>query len=252
MDESKVVLDFLHTDRSNSKILALDGLFKTYSLDIENVIRKYYGSQFLGEDKSINKAELLIGFIRNIVTLTQYRYIKPIIDSPSLVFVRGQRTSEEYAIDIIIGWLLEDFILELLRYNGLEVDLCGVDSSRIFLSSRKGLKKVQVTADFIVKENGKGFDIKSDLKGTWELQKRVDIKEKSFQDMIDSKTALVCVDVVNARIRFLSKELLQIQGISSYGQWKFRNPSMDNKEMYGIPLQLVKVMQPPDLVKALK
>jgi len=53
---------------------------------------------------------------------------------------------------------------------------------------------------------------------------------------------------INARIRFVSKESMDKKGIRSYSQWRFRNPRMDNEEMYAMPLEHVRAVQPPELI----
>lgn len=244
-----IVLDFLLTERSINKINNLKATFQKFNLNIENTIREKYGNKYYDNERKIEKSELMIGFLNNGVYLYQYRFIKPIIDSPSLTFVRGMRTSEEYAIDLIVGWLIEDLIVKLLENKNLTIIPFGVDKERNFLSSRKGSKRVEVTADFVVKQSNKGFDIKSDLNGTWQTQQQIDIKEEGFNAIISKGIAIIGVDIMNRELFLLSKEFLKYANFES---WKFINPRMDRKTMYGIPLNFAKKVNADELAEFLK
>lgn len=109
----------------------------------------------------------------------------------NMSFNKDSRTSVEYGIDLIYGWLAEDMVAQFLTKNGFGVKRTGVDSERKFLKS----SQIKSDLDISVLHQGvwKQFDIYFDSNGYWYKYNKIDIRESKWKELQRSNAGMLCV-----------------------------------------------------------
>lgn len=103
-------------------------------------------------------------------------------------FNRDVRSAEEYAVDLIFGWMVEDLIVEFLSINGFSVELVGVDRDRQFLEN----KNIKSDLDLLVNNVAK-FDVYFDSGGYWNKTDRLDVRESKWKQIVNDSASIICV-----------------------------------------------------------
>lgn len=91
---------------------------------------------------------------------------------------RDFRTPMQYAQDLVCSWLYEDYLLDRLKINGLNIELSGEDRKRKILSTTK----ISSASDYLIEYNGKRafIELANDYTGYWKKQKKCDLRDDKF------------------------------------------------------------------------
>ena len=110
-------------EKYKSKVkLAKDFVFKNLSMDI---------TQSFIIDKWDEDVSLCLNILNDEVTFDNEKYIESVLGHAR--HRRDQRSSLEYACDLMVGWLLEDSIVKILNDMGYNTSLNGADKHRKLL-----------------------------------------------------------------------------------------------------------------------
>jgi len=92
---------------------------------------------------------------------------------------RDSRLPIAYAQDLICSWIFEDYLLENLKENGLDIRLSGNDKLRKILNVRK----VSSNSDYLVTIGRKNIfiELANDYKGYWKKNKVCDLRDDKFK-----------------------------------------------------------------------
>ena len=109
----------------------------------------------------------------------------------NISFNKDSRSSVEYGIDLIYGWLAEDMVNEFLAKNGFAVKKSGVDKDRKFLKSSNIKSDLDISVGF----NGvwKSYDIYFDSGGYWNKYNKMDVRESKWKELEKTGAAMICV-----------------------------------------------------------
>ena len=105
---------------------------------------------------------------------------------------RMGRGVDEFAIDIILGWLEEDVIMHFMRKKGKDFELSGTDSHRQFSFN----KNIRTTSDFISKSDKKitFIELSSDHTGFVKKNGKLDLRDNKLTNMIKEELdTFVCI-----------------------------------------------------------
>lgn len=113
-----------------------------------------------------------------------------------LIHFRDSRKPHEYAVDLILGWLIEDGLLSALMARGLNVKLDGRDRHREIL----GEFQISTQPDLRVKTpTGKRVvEIVADWKGIWRRGNHADLRDKKFAKLVSERAVMLGVAPVTA------------------------------------------------------
>lgn len=131
---------------------------------------------------------------------------------------RDQRTAEEYACDLLLGWVVEDSIIRLINLLGYECKVISDDKKREFL------KRPTSKVDILVKdEKGKEalIELVADNTGFWKKTKKLHLREQKYDRLLKQNGVLFGLD-------FQNKDFL----ISKVGDLVV-NKKIDRHFMYG-------------------
>ena len=106
---------------------------------------------------------------------------------------RDKRNSLEYACDLIVGWTIEDCIVEILNKMGYSTSLNGADKDR------KLLLNPTSDSDLKILINGKKVVIEqvNDFTGYWKRTKHVPLRDKKYVHLKNENSLLFGIDFKN-------------------------------------------------------
>jgi len=140
--------------------------------DISKIIERYKGEYFPGgPEKSVCFTQIISKDLDGSV----YDYLNEKCD---LAHLRNARLPYEYAIDLVLGWLIEDAVLVVLEERGRKAVLSGNDRYREFLSPRKISTQPDVRVDFAC--GARLLEVFADWKGTWRSQNHADLRDNKY------------------------------------------------------------------------
>lgn len=148
---------------------------------------------------------------------------------------RDARTPMQYAMDLAASWVMEDYIIEQLKNNGLSVSRAGEDKERVVLAG----KNVSSNSDCLVEYNGKcrKLELMNDYKGYWNRYKKMDLRDDKFINLQNEKSLFLGVSTSDKKYLLLNfaKEIN-----ASYSSYHYAY----HKPAYSIRIT-------PDMLKAL-
>lgn len=131
--------------------------------------------------------------------------LKDILDSCK--HHKDHRSSLEYGKDLLLGWIVEDYVFDLLRLNnpGISILKSGEDSHRKFLRG----SSIKSTSDFIVATDNKKFFIEliSDFKNFWKTNRACHLRDKKLSYLkrasLKIDTYILALDIVEKTFQFI-------------------------------------------------
>ncbi len=161
-------LSEVYSDKVDSCVSAINHL----GYDVAKIIKKYKGEFFPdGPEKSICFTQVINKDLSDEV----YDYLKI---KCNLSHFKDSRQSYEYGIDLILGWLIEDAVLALLKEKGKKAVLSGHDRYREFLSARKISTQPDISVQFNTGE--RPLEIFSDWTSTWRSKNHADLRDNKY------------------------------------------------------------------------
>jgi hypothetical protein len=124
---------------------------------------------------------------------------------------QDSRSPKQFSKDLILGWLIEDALLELLQQNNFQAQLNGGDSDRVIETN---LSNVSTDAD--LKVNGNAVEVVTDYGGWWQSHDEMHIREWKVDNM-NNNDYLIGIDLDSQSIFFSKfKDIDIVQHIESY------------------------------------
>jgi hypothetical protein len=156
------------------------------------LLAKYAGACF--RDSPLAKREVFWRLLDGSLDDTTRDYLDA--KCAPLRHFRDGRKPHEYAVDLMLGWLIEDAVLAVLKVRGLDAELDGKDRERDFLSA----SEVSTRPDITVKTRfGKrAVEIYADWKETWRKYDRIDLRDKKFERLRAKRVVLFGVAPLTA------------------------------------------------------
>jgi hypothetical protein len=211
LDKVQALREFVEKERGK-------GEFEAY------IKGKFGDSTF--QDSPLKKTEFVLALANSNLPIEHWMLVRERLRD--LAYLTGQRHSEEYALDLVVGWICEELVADQLRTSEgvASVQLVGIDRARDF--ARVGIR---VTADLEVEfADGRkaSVDLYISFGGTWTANGQIDLKKGKF-DAINKGTLdfVLAMDLDTKNLYVIGKnELHGIKGVS--------NASMDGKTTYGV------------------
>jgi hypothetical protein len=166
----------LSSEKLRQRVSGLSLIESHLDSSIEDILRSYAGKNF--KDSRIDKGE----FFKECLSLDLSESSEKLISERCrLAFHRDMRSSIEYGLDLVFGWLSEDLILEVLRGKGIEVELAGEDRHREFLTPNQ----IGTSSDFRIAIGGKirSLEIVFSWNSYWKNTDSWDIRDSKFRHL---------------------------------------------------------------------
>jgi hypothetical protein len=159
--------------------------------------------------------------------------------------MRDRRTPLEYGCDLVLGWGMEDCIVDFLPRFGVEIDLVGCDSDREFL----GRFEVSTDSDAEVGFGGvsRKLELVFDQTGYWSRNGSAEFRDSKFEKIKNEGFLVLGVSVLDATgFVYDSESPLSPKAryIKKHAPWNKPAYSIGNMRDVLVPLEDI-----PDLVK---
>lgn len=182
-DTSKEEHFSFQDDKYLSKVqLARDFIFKNMNMDL----KKFLTLKNWDEDIS-----LCMDIFDDNVTSDDEEYIKSVLGYAT--HRRDKRSSLEYACDLMVGWIIEDCVVDILNEIGYKTSLNGADKNR------KLLLDPTTDSDLKISIDGEEVLIESinDFTGYWKKTKHVPLRDNKYLHLKQENSLLFGIDYVN-------------------------------------------------------
>lgn len=155
---------------------------------LADLVAETFGeSRFAGTE--LPKAVVVGELLHDRLSLASWRFIRERLRAqPHLT---DRRHTEEYAFDVALGWLTEEFIVSQLRSRmpaGTRVTLEGVDRERDFLP-----KGIRASPDVAVASADRRLSLELfvDHRGAWRRNKGMDLKKGKVAHLRSGETDFI-------------------------------------------------------------
>jgi len=143
---------------------------------VNDVVASYGATRF--PDSNLEKKEAFKQVIAKELSPSVHEYFT---EKCSLTYHRDRRQPHEYAVDLILGWIVEDAVVRAIeRY--------GHDRYREFLSARK----ISTQPDMIIqgRTTNRLLEIFSDWKDTWKKRGHADLRDRKYERLVAEQALL--------------------------------------------------------------
>ncbi len=158
-------------------------------------IESNFGSNFedfIEEENWEESTDLCSNVLNDCLREEDEDYLNEKLD---LAHLRDRRRPVEYACDLIVGWVLEDGILRILREEmDLETNLSSADKNRKFL------KSPDATPDMtVIKSDGTEIplELAQDFTGYWQKNNKIDLRDNKYVNIKEEDGVLLGLDFEN-------------------------------------------------------
>lgn len=172
------------TDEYKKKVNSCSSAIDALGVGLSDIVIKYKNIYFPkdGPEKFTCIQQIIAGELSTEI----YDYLEK---ECSLPHFQDSRAAYEYAIDLVLGWLIEDAVLLLLSDKGKKAILSGEDRFREFLNPRK--ISTQPDIRFRSKAGEKMLEIFADWKGTWRNKNHADLRDNKFAKLREHKAVML-------------------------------------------------------------
>jgi len=150
-------------------------------------------TSFIKEEYKANELkEIFLRIIKNTFDQKTISFLKEKLGNMNRF--RDQRTAEEYACDLLLGWIVEDSLIKLIINLGYECSVISDDKKREFL------KRPTSKVDILIKnKEGKEalVELVTDNTGFWKKTKKLHLREQKYEKLLKQKGVLLGLDFSN-------------------------------------------------------
>jgi len=174
------------------KIASCNRALNLVGVTRQSLLQKYDGVRF--RDSSLSKRAVFECLLEGNLEAATLDYFTA--KCAPLIHFRDSRKPHEYAVDLVLGWLIEDGLLAVLKARGLRVKLDGRDRHREILgefqiSAQPDLRVETATGSRVV-------EIFADWKGTWRRKNHADLRDKKFGKLVSERAVMLGVSPITA------------------------------------------------------
>lgn len=201
-------------------------------------VMKHLGYNLLDYIKLCNWKEnykLCNNLINDCVTGENKRYLEKKLGG--LSHLKDRRSNEEYALDLILGWAVEDAMRDIFNETlQLNTSLNSADKNRKFLTNP------EASSDFIIyyKDQEHYVEIISDYTGFWQRISRVHLRDDKFLNLKAEDGIFLGIDFRNSKFLILKVKSIEgnrvrrIQNHRPYGGKPAYEISLETSDFYQI------------------
>ena len=185
------MFEYLNPNYSN-KIDSCIKSLKEFEISKEDLAKKYQKVFFRGSE--IEKLETFLNLLnfKKIDTKT-VTYLNSKCDN--LKHFKDRRQGFEYAVALMLGWLIEDGIALFLNKNKVKTSLDGSDSNREFLP----FAQISATPDLIIeKDIAQAIEVFCDWSNTWASYDHADFRDQKFHKLKQKNSLVLGISPKNS------------------------------------------------------
>jgi hypothetical protein len=209
------------SEKLRQRVAGLSLIESHLAMPLDDVLRSYIGTSF--KDTKIDKEM----FFRECLALDLSESSERLLaERCKLNFHRDMRSSVEYGLDLVFGWLSEDLVLEVLRGKGITVELAGQDRHREFLLPNE----IGTSSDFNIelKDKIRPLEIVFSWNNYWKNTDTWDLRDSKFRHLTRPGEESLCLGI---ELPSLDGFLIDMQNFKE-SFIRRPNPAWGNKNSY--------------------
>lgn len=188
-------------------------------MDIYNLLPQFIGDKILNVALRLNYSEPNILILKGDESSLRERYPDVYKNLLSCNHHKDSRTFLEYGQNLVASWIFEDYLIETLSNNGINVIHAGADKKREILP---GIK-VSSSSDSSVTYGGKTrlLEIMTDYTGYWNRTLKIDLRDCKYEKMRDSESLFLGISIKDRKYVLIDfKEKIEATYISCHYAYK--------------------------------
>jgi len=108
--------------------------------------------------------------------------------------LKDERSNYEYALDLIMGWMIEDLIIDLINQETLHAS---ADKDREFLENPEADADLEIDLE----NNSIPLEIVNDYTGFWKNKRELsNLRDSKFQNLKEEDALILGIDMENRKI----------------------------------------------------
>jgi hypothetical protein len=185
------MFEYLNSNYSN-KIDSCIKSLKEFEILKVDLAKKYQKVFFRGSE--IEKLETFLNLLNfKRIDAKTVTYLNSKCDN--LKHFKDRRQGFEYAVDLMLGWLIEDGVALFLNKNNVKTSLGGTDSNREFLT----FSEISATPDLIIdKDITQNIEVFCDWSNTWARYNHADFRDQKFQKLKQKNSLVLGISPKNS------------------------------------------------------
>lgn len=158
------------------KIQSCKKAIRIFDVNRDHYIEKYKNINF--KNSHISKIQTFLNLLNQDIEQETKDFLNNRCDK--LLHFKDHRSGYEYAIDLMLGWLIEDAVLFYLKQFNIIASADGADAQREFLKAGE----ISSNSDIkIYGEYNKNLEVFCDWQGTWSKWNHADFRDNKFKKM---------------------------------------------------------------------
>ena len=162
-------------------------------IQLETIIKNYKDKKM--SESEIDKSEFFKSILKKDLKEEHITYMNNKLEK--LQHFRDHRKPYEYGIDLVLGWIIEDGVLELLKQSEIHSILTGNDRYREFLHPRKISTQPDIEIE-TNKKNKKLLEIMFSWKDTWNKKGHIDLRDSKLKKLKEHKALFLGIEPISS------------------------------------------------------
>jgi len=166
----------------------------------EDLVKRNSGlsiAEFVDEQCWNEDTELITHLIKDNLTENEFAYLEEKLGD--LGHLKDNRSCEEYALDLVTGWLIEDIFVYILS-NKHDVERQSADKEREFLGSPNADSDLAIT----INDKETPLEVTHDNSGFWQREEVWStLRDSKFENLKDENALILGLDMKNKEIFLL-------------------------------------------------
>lgn len=213
----------MNSAKIRQRVQGLSLVERGLELSLGEVISSYSGKFF--SQSSVSKSEFFHQCLDFNLSPESKTFI---LERCQLAFHKDARSTIEYGLELVYGWLSEDLVLQALKNLGCEVELFGSDKNREFLNE----SNISTNSDFRMQlgSKSKKLEVVFSWNGTWAKTDTWDLRESKFRRLTSNAGESLCLGIELPKLNGFIFEMNNVKG----NFVRRNNPAWGNKTVYSL------------------
>lgn len=180
------------------------------------------------KDNSWNiELDLCINLLNNTLREEDKDYLKSNLGN--LSHLMDLRNPNTYALELILGWVIEDAILWIFTKDlNLNCTLGSADRKREFLDNPKASSDLRI----IINSHELFLEIISDYTGYWNKTNKIDLRDNKYNNLKNEDGIIFGIDLLNRKFLIFKVNLIDETKVRYTKEYR----PFGNKAAYSIPI----------------
>lgn len=175
------------SSRSYKKVVATLKICHYIGIPVNDLIDAYSGQAF--DESNLGKFTVYSDLLKKRQVSTEFTaYAQKRLGTEDLVSYRDSRNALQYAIGLLLGWIVEDAFVQWCLINGIDARLDGKDSER---ELQPDGNSIDSNSDIYLKDGKRRLEIVQDHTGFWMRQGIGHLRNEKLDKLLEQQSILI-------------------------------------------------------------